>query len=309
MGAWLIKNLLDSRAKITALVRDHIPHSNFHRNNYANEINIVHGELENYPLLERTMGEYEIGTVFHLGAQALVEVANRNPLSTFESNIRGTWNVLEAARRAPTVKKIVVASSDKAYGTHEKLPYDEIMPLQGKYPYDVSKSAADLIAQSYYATYKLPVCITRCGNMFGGGDVNFSRVVPGTIKSLLENKPPLIRSNGKFIRDYLYVEDAADAYLALAEKMDDPAIHGHAFNFGSGNLMTVIEVVEKIAKLMGGNLKPEILNTASGEIQAQYLSWKKAERLLGWAPKHDIDFALSKTIGWYRDYFRTAIEI
>ncbi|MDP3935234.1 MAG: GDP-mannose 4,6-dehydratase [Candidatus Giovannonibacteria bacterium] len=304
LGSWLVGRLLERGAKVTALVRDHVPNSDFHRQNHAQKINIVHGALEDYILLERTLGEYEIDTIFHLGAQALVEVANRNPLSTFESNIRGTWNILEAARRTPTIKRVVVASSDKAYGIHKELPYDENKPLHGRHPYDVSKSAADMIAQTYYVTYKLPVVITRCGNLFGGGDLNFSRIIPGTIKSFLGNTTPIIRSDGKFIRDYFYVEDAADAYLTLAEKMEDPAIHGHAFNFGGENIHAVLEVVDRLKKIMGSSLEPRVMNIAKSEIPEQYLSLEKSKKILGWAPKHDFDSALVKTIGWYKNYFK-----
>lgn len=304
LGPWLIKSLLEHGAKVTALVRDLVPQSSFYKIKNVEKINVVRGALEDYACLERVLGEYEIDTIFHLGAQALVEVANHNPLSTFESNIRGTWNILEAARRTPTIKKIIVASSDKAYGIHERLPYDESTPLFGQHPYDVSKSAADMIAQTYYVTYKLPVVITRCGNLFGGGDLNFSRIIPGTIKSFLENTPPIIRSNGKFIRDYFYVEDAADAYLTLAEKMENLSIHGQAFNFGGGNTRTVLEVVDRLKKIMGSGLEPKIINSAKSEIPDQYLSLEKSKTILGWLPKHDFDSALAKTVSWYKDYFK-----
>lgn len=302
LGSWLTKYLVDAGANVVALVRDEIPKSNLYRMGYDKKIAIVHGSLEDYAVIERALGEYEISAIFHVAAQPIVEIANRNPLSTFETNVRGTWNVLEAARRTPTIKKVIVASSDKAYGIHEKLPYDESAPLQGKFPYDVSKSAADLIAQAYYATYRLPVAITRCGNFYGGGDMNFNRIVPGTIRSFLNKEEPIIRSNGKFIRDYFYIEDAARAYLHLAEAMDDPAIHGHAFNFSPEERMTVLEVVDAIRKAMKTSLKPKILNTAKGEIPNQYLSAGKAKKMLAWRPQFTFEEGIKKTVQWYRDY-------
>lgn len=246
LGSWLVKYLVDAGANVTGLIRDIVPQSNLYRSGYVNKINIVRGELENYSILERILGEYEIDTVLHTGAQTIVEIANRNPLSTFESNIRGTWNLLEACRRSsPSVKRIVVASSDKAYGIHKNLPYSEEAPLQGRHPYDVSKSAVDLIAQSYFHSYGLPVAITRCGNFFGGGDLNFNRLIPGTIRSILCNEQPILRSDGSYIRDYFYIEDGALAYLTLAEKMSDPKIHGQAFNFSNENQITALQMVEK----------------------------------------------------------------
>ncbi|MEK7576480.1 MAG: NAD-dependent epimerase/dehydratase family protein [Patescibacteria group bacterium] len=307
LGSWLVKYLVDAGANVTALVRDIVPHSNLYRSGYANKINIVRGSLENYSTLERAMAEYEIDTVFHAGAQTIVEVANRNPLSTFETNIRGTWNILEAARRNPTVKKIIVASSDKAYGTHKVLPYTEEAALQGKHPYDVSKSAADLIAHTYYNTYKLPVAITRCGNFFGGGDMNFNRIIPGTIRAVLSGEAPVIRSDGSFIRDYFYIEDGAYAYLTLAERMDDTRIHGQAFNFSNESQMTVLDVTRKILTAMGSNLEPRVLGTATHEIPHQYLSAQKAREMLAWKSQFTFDEALSKTIDWYRNFFHTVL--
>lgn len=221
LGSYLVKKLVNSGANVTVLVRDSIPKSNMYIGEEYKSISVVSGKLEDYDIFERILGEYEIDTIFHLAAQAIVGVANKNPLGTFSSNIQGTWNVLEAARRSPLVKQIIVASSDKAYGDQEKLPYDENMPLQGKHPYDVSKSCTDLIAQTYYETYKLPVCITRCGNLYGGGDLNFNRIIPQTIQLVLNGEAPVIRSDGSFIRDYFYVEDAVDAYIALAEKVQE----------------------------------------------------------------------------------------
>ncbi|MCK4859476.1 MAG: GDP-mannose 4,6-dehydratase, partial [Candidatus Omnitrophica bacterium] len=265
---------------------------------------IVRGEIEDYFLLERVINEYEIDTVFHLAAQTIVPIANRNPFSTFGTNIGGTWNVLEACRRAPLVRRIVVASSDKAYGDQEKLPYDENTPLEGRHPYDVSKSCADLLCRAYFETYKLPVCVTRCGNFYGGGDLNFNRVVPGTIRSVLNNEPPVIRSDGTLVRDYFYIEDAVEAYLLLAEKMEHLKIQGEAFNFSNELQIPVLELVEKIIAVMDSNLKPVVLNEATNEIKHQYLSAQKAKRILKWQPRYTLEEGLEKTVNWYRVFFK-----
>ena len=304
LGSYLVKKLVNYGANVTILVRDYIPQSNIYRGEEYKKVNVVHGTLEDYLLIERTLGEYEIDTVFHLAAQAIVGVANRNPLGTFKSNIEGTWNILEAARKSPLIKRVIVASSDKAYGDQEKLPYDENMPLQGKHPYDVSKSCADLIAQTYYETYKLPVCITRCGNLYGGGDLNFNRIIPQSIQSILNKEAPIIRSDGSFIRDYFYIEDAVDAYINLAEKVVDLNLGGQAFNFSNEIQLTVLELVNKILKIMGSDIKPIILNQGSNEIIHQYLSAKKARTILEWTPNYTIDEGLSKTIEWYKDFFK-----
>ena len=304
LGSWLTKALVEKGANVAGLIRDLVPRSNLNWSGFKNRINVVRGELEDYFVLERTLNEYEIDTVFHLGAQAIVRIANRNPLSTFEANIKGTWNLLEACRRVSTVSRIVIASSDKAYGEYKKLPYDEKTPLRGSHPYDVSKSCADLISQAYYKTYHLPVCITRCGNFYGGGDLNFNRVVPGTIKSIIYNSPPIIRSDGSYIRDYFYVLDAVEAYLFLAEKMDSMKIYGEAFNFSNEIRVTVLELVNEILKLAGReDLKPKILNQVKSEIKHQYLSAEKAKKLLGWKPKYTLEQGLKETIQWYRVFF------
>ena len=250
LGSWMVKKLLASGSRVVGLVRDHVPGSNHFYSGNHNQMIAVYGDLADIHVLERAMGEYEIDTVFHIGAQTLVGIANNNPLSTFESNIKGTWNVLEAARRSPTVKRIVSASSDKAYGVQSVLPYSEDAPLIGSHPYDVSKSCADLLCKMYFNTYRLPVCVTRCGNFFGGGDLNFNRIVPGTIKSVLDNKPVVIRSDGKMIRDYVYIEDGVEAYLQLAEKMEDLNLFGHAFNFSNENPISVVDMANKILKMM-----------------------------------------------------------
>ena len=305
LGSHLTGMLVDRQANVVGLVRDLVPKSNLIQTGVYYEINIVRGCVEDFFTVERALNEYEVDTVFHLAAQTIVGIANRNALSTFESNIKGTWCVLEACRRVPTVRRIVLASSDKAYGDQEKLPYDETSPLRGSHPYDVSKSCADLIAYTYYNTYKLPVCMTRCGNFYGPGDLNFSRIVPGTIRSVLNGETPAIRSDGTSIRDYFYVKDAALAYMHLAEKMEDSNIHGEAFNFSNELQITVLELTNKILKLMGRtDLEPLILNQAQHEIRHQYLSAKKAKEMLEWKPKYDIDSALAETIEWYAKFFK-----
>jgi len=304
LGSYLAKELVNSGANVTGLVRDRIPRSNLYFGEEYKKINFVYGVLEDEALLERAFGEYEIDTVFHVGAQAIVGVANRNPLATFETNVRGTWNVLEAARRSPLIKRVIVASSDKAYGDQEVLPYHEDMPLKGRHPYDVSKSCADLISQAYHKTYGLPVCITRCGNLFGGGDLNFNRIIPQTIRSVLKNEPPVIRSDGTFIRDYFYVEDAVKAYMLLAEKMEELNLQGEAFNFSNEIQLTVLDLVNMILNLMESDLKPVILNQGSNEIRHQYLSAQKAREVLDWAPAYTIEQGLKKTIEWYRNFFK-----
>ncbi len=299
-----MKELIDQGANVTGLVRDTVPKSNLYQGEQVKQMNIVQGALEDLDVIERALGEYEIDTVFHLAAQAIVGVANRNPISTFEANILGTWNILEACRRHPLIKRVIVASSDKAYGDQPTLPYDENMPLQGKHPYDVSKSCADLLSHTYFNTYGLPVCITRCGNLYGGGDLNFNRIIPQTIQLVLNGEAPEIRSDGTFIRDYFYIEDAVEAYLLLAEKMEELNLAGEAFNFSNEIQLTVLELVEKILKAMDSDLKPKVLNQGSHEIKHQYLSAEKARKLLNWSPAHTIDEGLEKTIEWYKAFFQ-----
>lgn len=306
LGSYISKKLVELGANVTGLVRDTIPKSNLYVGEHYKKMNIVQGSLEDYDLMERSLGEYEIDTVFHLAAQAIVGVANRNPMSTFKANILGTCNILESCRRSPLVKRIVVASSDKAYGDQITLPYNENMSLKGTHPYDVSKSCTDLIAQSYFHTYKLPVCITRCGNLYGGGDLNFNRIIPQTIRSVVNNKRPIIRSDGTFIRDYFYVEDASNAYLLLAEKLEAMNLAGEAFNFSNEIQLTVLDLVEKIVKAMNSNLEPLVLNEGSNEIKHQYLSANKAREILGWKPCYTIDEGLKKTIDWYKEFLKNS---
>lgn len=304
LGGWLVRHLLSLGADIVCLVRDWVPQSELIRANLLEQVKVVRGDICDQTLLERILGEYETNTVFHLAAQTIVGIANRNPISTFETNIRGTWALLEACRRNPTVRSIVTASSDKAYGDQEKLPYDEDTLLQGRYPYDVSKSCADLLAQSYAISYKLPVAITRCGNFYGGGDLNWNRVVPGTIRSVLRGQKPVIRSDGQAVRDYFYIEDAAAAYILLAENLtQNPDLSSKAFNFSNEMPMSVIDLVKRILLLMESGLKPVILNEATNEIRQQYLNAARARHLLGWQPSFTLDDGLKLTISCYKEFF------
>jgi CDP-glucose 4,6-dehydratase len=303
VGSWLTRRLRDARADVVCLVRDWVPQSEIVRSGILDSVKIVRGDVCDRDLLERTLGEYEINTVFHLAAQTIVGIANRNPVSTFESNIAGTWNLLEACRRSPVVKAIILASSDKAYGDQEHLPYSEHTPLEGRHPYDVSKSCADLIAQAYGKTYNLPVAITRCGNFYGGGDLNWNRIVPGTIRSVLRNERPVIRSDGKFVRDYFYVEDGAAAYMLLAEKLlSTGRLRGQAFNFSNEIQVTVLDLVDRILQRMNSSLEPDIRNEACNEIRHQYLSACRARTELGWSPLFTLDEGLTRTISWYQEF-------
>lgn len=300
-----MRRLVESGADVVCLVRDWVPQSELLRDRLIDRVKIVRGDVLDQRLLERTLGEYEIATVIHLAAQTIVTIANRNPISTFDTNIGGTWALLEACRRSPTVGQIILASSDKAYGDHSSLPYDEGTPLQGKHPYDVSKSCADLIAQAYASTYDLPVAITRCGNFYGGGDLNWNRIVPGTIRSILRGNRPIIRSDGKYIRDYFYVEDGAAAYMLLAEKLEEKEdLRGQAFNLSNEIHLTTLEIVEMILRLMNSDHKPDILNEASNEIRHQYLSAVKARKILGWQPLFSLEEGLRRTIEWYEEFLR-----
>jgi CDP-glucose 4,6-dehydratase len=305
LGAWLVGRLLYLGADLVCLIRDWVPHSELVRSRMIDQVKVVRGDVGDQLLLERILGEYEIDTVFHLAAQTIVSIANRNPISTFTTNIQGTWTLLEACRRSPAVKQIVVASSDKSYGDQGALPYDENTPLQGQHPYDVSKSCADLIAHTYAKTYNLPVAVTRCGNFYGGGDLNWSRIVPGTIRSILRGQRPIIRSDGNYIRDYFYVEDGSAAYLLLAESLaSNPALYGEAFNFSNEQRVAVSELVKKILIFMHFSLEPDVRNQASNEIRYQCLSAAKARQILGWLPLFSLDEGLKKTIQWYREFFK-----
>nr|WP_202973838.1 GDP-mannose 4,6-dehydratase [Fimbriiglobus ruber] len=285
VGSWTVRALLERGAHVVGLIRDQVAGSELRRAGLEGRIDVVRGSVENYELMERALGEYEVQTVLHLAAQTIVGIANRSPLSTFETNIKGTWCLLEAARRCGRQPHVVVASSDKAYGEQPVLPYTEDAPLAGRHPYDVSKSCTDLLSLTYHHTYRLPVCVTRCGNFYGGGDLNFNRIVPGTVRSVVRGERPIVRSDGTFVRDYFYVQDGADAYLHLAECMaNDPAVIGHAFNFSNEIQVTVLDLVQMILRQMGSNLTPDVRNEATNEIPHQYLSAEKARKMLNWKP-------------------------
>jgi len=303
LGGWIVKALAALHADVVCLVRDWVPQSELVRTRLLERVKVVRGDVRDQQGLERAVNEFEITTVLHLAAQTIVGTANRNPVSTFETNVAGTWALLEACRRCPTVKQIVLASSDKAYGDQTDLPYTEATPLQGRHIYDVSKSCADLVAQSYAHVYGVPVAVTRCGNFYGGGDLNWNRIVPGTIRSIVRGTPPVIRSDGSFVRDYIYAEDAVEAYLFLAEHLErTPTLRGESFNFSNETQVTVLELVARIGALMGSTLAPEVRNEASNEIRHQYLSAEKARRLLGWRPQFTLESGLERTIAWYREF-------
>ena len=304
LGGWLVRRLVDAGASVTALVRDWAPQSVLLSTPLMEKVSLVRGDVRDQEVLERAMGEYEVDTVFHLAAQTIVGVANRNPESTFDSNIRGTWALLEAARRSPLVKAVITASSDKAYGDHETLPYDETSALQGVHPYDASKSCADLIAKSYAQTFGVPVAITRCGNFYGGGDLNWNRIVPGTIRSILKGERPVIRSDGTLIRDYFYVEDGASAYMQLAEALHArPELRGEAYNFSNELQVDVRTLATTLLARMKSPLELDIRAQAANEIKHQWLSAAKARRDLGWTPQFTLDEGLDRTIAWYREFF------
>jgi len=303
LGSWLTQTLVEAGSAVVGLVRDEVPASHLMRSGLDRQIRIVHGDITDYETMERTLNEYEIEVVFHLAAQTIVGIANRAPLSTFEANVRGTWITLEAARRCSTVQRVLVASSDKAYGTQHTLPYTESMPLHGLHPYDASKSAADLIAQTYAVTYGLPVAITRCANLYGGGDLNWNRLIPGTIRWALYGERPIIRSDGTFLRDYLYVRDAVSAYMQLAEALDRPAVRGQAFNCCTDAPMSVLEMTRLIVSLSPHpDLEPVILDEARHEIKDQYLDGSKIRQTVGWTPVYTREAALRETIAWYADF-------
>lgn len=304
LGGWMVHALVEAGADVVALVRDWVPRSEFVATRLIEKVRVVRGDIREQDVVERTLNEYEVDTVLHLAAQAIVQRANRNPIPTLDANVRGTWSVLEACRRSPTVKQIVVASSDKAYGDQEVLPYSENTPVAGRNPYDVSKSCADLIAQMYARSFDLPVCVTRCGNFYGGGDLNWNRIVPGTIRSVVRGERPIIRSDGQYTRDYIYVKDGVQAYLLLAERLaGNRALAGEVFNFSYEQPLTVLQLVDKLLAVMGSTLEPDVRNEASNEIRDQYLDAAKARRMLKWSPTYTLETALAETVGWYKRYF------
>ncbi len=302
IGSWIAKTLVEAGSNVTCLIRDKTAESRLELHSIRNRINIVNGTVEDYRLVERSLADYDVEYCLHLAAQSIVGIANKSPVPTLQVNIQGTWNVLEAARLLGV--KVVVASSDKAYGTHEKLPYTEEMCLIGRAPYEVSKSCADLLAQSYWHTYGLKVAVTRCGNVYGGGDFNWNRIVPGTIRSLIMGEDIIIRSDGKFERDYIYVKDAVNAYLTLAENIEKKGVTGQAFNFGTETPISVVELVNKMVAISGKKVQPKILNEAKNEILRQYLSSEKARKVLEWQPQVQLDQGLKEAYRWYEEYFK-----
>lgn len=303
LGSWLTAELLNQGADIVGLIRDRVPQSPLVLTSNISRINIVHGDICDYALMERVIAEYEVDTIFHLAAQTQVGIANRAPVSTFETNIKGTWVVLEAARHNPTVERVLVASSDKAYGDQTELPYHEDSPMQGLHPYDVSKSCADLIARTYANTYDLPVTVTRFANLYGGGDLNWNRLIPGTMRSVLRGERPIVRSDGTFKRDYIYVRDAVRGYMMLAEQSDQSAVSGEAFNFGLDCPISVLEVINSIIALSDyPDLEPIILDEVEHEIQDQYLSSEKVGQVVGWEPQYTLETGLKETMDWYQTF-------
>jgi CDP-glucose 4,6-dehydratase len=301
LGSWLVKALLERGEQVTVLRRDHTATSLLELLGLHDCVNVVAGDILDPAVIERSLAEYEVDTVFHLAAQTIVGTANRSPVPTFETNIRGTWNVLEACRHVG-VQRTVVAASDKAYGRHEQLPYTEDAPLQPRYPYDVSKAATDLIARSYWHTYELPVAVTRFANLYGGGDLNPSRLIPEAVSAAIAGRAPVIRSDGSPERDYLYVEDAAAAYITIADALDGQGARGEAFNAGSGEPHSVREVVEIICRVSGTNVEPDIRGTGtpSGEIDRQFVDRSKLQALTGWEPAVSLEEGLARTVEWYR---------
>jgi CDP-glucose 4,6-dehydratase len=304
VGAHVARTLVEQGARVVCLQRDALPTNSLDLFDLRHRVTVINGIVEDRSLMERIINEYEIQAVFHLAAQAIVGVANRSPLSTFESNIRGTYSLLEACRTGQMIRSVVVASSDKAYGSHEDLPYREDYPLLGLFPYDASKACTDILARSFAHTYGTPVAVTRSANIYGPGDINLSRIIPGTIVSVLRDQPPIIRSDGTPVRDFVYIDDVVRGYVLIAEKIDE--VRGEAFNLSAGQPVQMIDLVERIIKLSGKNLEPRIMSQKKieREIDAQYLSAEKVDERLAWRAKVGLDNGLQRTIEWYRDYLR-----
>ena len=303
VGAWVTRWLVDAGAHTVAFISDTDPQSELMRSGYINRVSVINGRLENYNDVERAINNQEIDSIIHLGAQPIVGAADRSPRHTFESNIQGTWNVLDAARVLDgLVKRIVVASSDKAYGTQTVLPYTEDMSMNGDHPYEVSKSCTDLITTTYARTYGLPVTIARCGNIYGGGDLNWNRIVPGTFRSIIRKEQPVLRSDGTFVRDYLHVDDIVSAYLLLGEHSHEEPLKGQGFNFSDETPLSVMEIYRAICHAARmPDLEPRILNVAAGEIKDQYLDSTRAREVLGWRATVSLSVGLEKTYRWYEE--------
>jgi CDP-glucose 4,6-dehydratase len=305
VGSWIARVLTERGANVVALVRDMPVGGGLALQGISERVTVVAGNLTDDGLVERVLNEYNVDACFHLAAQAIVTVANRAPLSTFESNMRGTWHVLEACRNTHSVTRVVVASSDKAYGSHATLPYTEEFELRPQYPYDVSKAATDMLARSYFSTFGSPVAVTRCANIYGGGDLNYSRIIPDSIRLLLQHRPPVIRSDGTPERDYMYIADAVEGYLRLAEQMDEPGVAGQAFNFGTENPISVLDLVKQLIAISGHtDIQPTVTGTAkpAAEIDTQYLASKKAHERLGWRPRYDLRNGLRETYRWFANF-------
>ncbi|HEX9117796.1 MAG TPA: NAD-dependent epimerase/dehydratase family protein [Anaerolineae bacterium] len=304
IGGALVKQLIAAGADVVCLVRDWVPQCEMVRSGMLAQVKVVRGDVRDQALLERALGEYEVSTVIHLAGQSIVKVANEDPAGAMDVNVRGTWALLEACRRRSGVRQIVLASTDKVYGDADRLPYTEDMPFLARYPHDVSKACAEMTAMGYAATFGLPIAMTRLPNVYGGGDLNWSRIMPGTIRSALFGQAPVITSDGKLIRDYLFVEDAAAIHLLIARRLaEHPDLRGQAFNVSNETRLTVLELVSRILQLVGSDLQPVVLNRAKNEIKNQYLDATKARQVLGWQPLYTMDEGLAQTIAWYRDYF------
>jgi len=308
VGTWLAKDLVEKGANVVGFVRDEIPNMPLRTMGiYDKLLAAPKGDLIDYKSVKRVFNEYEIETCFHLAAQPIVTIANKNPTWTFEVNIKGSWNVFEAARTSEHIKSVIIASTDKVYGEPIKLPITEDHPLLAKYPYDASKACMERIAHTFFTTYGLPIGITRCCNIYGGGDLNFSRIINGTIKSILMDQNPVIRSDGTPVRDFIFVKDAANAYLTLAEQIERPGVKGQAFNFASNSPINMLDLVNKIIEVSGRtHIKADVQGTKKpdAEIDEQYLSGEKAKAVLGWEPKFNLEQGLRETIQWYDNYFK-----
>ncbi len=299
LGSWLTRSLVEQGADLCGIDIDQTKKSLILKD-VRGKFKSIYGDVGDYSFVSDKISTFNPQVVFHLAAEAIVGTANKNPLKTFHANIQGTWNILEASRDKDFIESIVVASSDKAYGTHKKLPYTELAALQGEHPYDVSKSCADLICRSYFVTFGIPVCVTRCGNIYGPGDYNFSRLIPDAIRSFILNQQFMIRSNGKFTRDYIFVQDVVDAYMLLAQSIKKFKLAGQAFNFSCETPISVLKLFQKLKSISAKNIPPKILNQAKNEIPHQYLSSTKAKKILKWKPQYSLDEGLKETFAWYK---------